>query len=146
MEKQGAFGCLVTGFVFHFISSWSPFVFIYLVVCKCVIHPCFLGFAEMFSSLQWLCFIVSTHLYLYCALYCSFCCFSFLHSLLVWQKPRSNHRIFVVLIFMFCFGACIPTLHLAQRITPTPPREGEPSKWYFFALFVALNNVPKYLF
>ena len=34
---------------FHFVSSWSPVVFTYLVVCKCVIHPCFLTFIVMFS-------------------------------------------------------------------------------------------------
>ena len=36
-------------FFFHFVSSWSPVVCIYLVVCKCVIHPCFLTFVAMFS-------------------------------------------------------------------------------------------------
>ena len=36
-------------FFFHFVSSWSPVVLTYLVVCKCVIRPCFLTFVVMFS-------------------------------------------------------------------------------------------------
>ena len=70
-----------------FVSSWSPFVYIYLVVCKCVIHPCFLGFVVMIFSLLWSCFIVSTNIYLYCVLYVLFCCFSLLYSFFVCQKP-----------------------------------------------------------
>ena len=48
-KKQGFFGCLMCVFFFHFVSSWSPVVLTYLLVCKCVIHPCFLTFVVMFS-------------------------------------------------------------------------------------------------
>ena len=36
-------------FFFYFVSSWSPVILIYLLACKCVIHPCFLTFVVMFS-------------------------------------------------------------------------------------------------
>ena len=51
-KKQGktsVFGCLMCGFFFYIVSSWSPVVLTYLLACKCVIHPCFLTFDVMFS-------------------------------------------------------------------------------------------------
>ena len=41
--------CFLNTFDYHFVSSWSPVVFVYLAVCKCVIHPCFPTFVVMFS-------------------------------------------------------------------------------------------------
>ena len=75
-RKNKVFGGLSRVWFYHFVSSWSPFVFIYFVVCKCVIHPCFLSLLLCFSSLLWLCFIASIHLYLYRVFYFSvvFCC------------------------------------------------------------------------
>ena len=46
---------------------------------------------------------------------------------------------------MFCFGACIPTLPLGPDNNPTRAREEPLQMVFFFALFVALNNVLKYL-
>ena len=50
-EKPGLFWLshVRVFFFFHFVSSWSPVVLTYLLVCKCVIHPCFLTFVVMFS-------------------------------------------------------------------------------------------------
>ena len=84
-----------------------------------------------FPSFRWLCFLVSIHLYFCCVLYFSFSCLSLLSSLLVWQKPRSNHKISQILIVIFCFGACIPTLSLGPDNNPTRPRE-EPLNFFFF--------------
>ena len=146
-EKQAFSGCLVAVFfIFHFVSSWSPFVFIYLVVCKCVINLCFLSFVVMFlffavvvfhcffSSLSLLCSSLFIQLFLFPALgsWCD-------------KKPD---QITEYLKFSFSCSASVPAsthFHFTQIITPTWPRE-EPLKWYSFALFVALNNVLNYLF
>ena len=71
-KNQGFFGCLMCVFFlifFHFVSSSSPVVLAYLLVCKCVIHPCFLTFVVMFSFFAVVvfpCFYSS--LYLLCSL------------------------------------------------------------------------------
>ena len=76
---------------------------------------------------------------LYCVLYFSFCCLSFLHSLFVWQKARSNHR--KPQCLKYCFWCSVLVLaslhfHLAQIITPTRPRE-QPLKMAFVCLFLS---------
>ena len=51
--QQGNKGFLVVlcACFFPFVSSWSPVVLTHLVVCNCVIHPCFLTLVVMFSFL-----------------------------------------------------------------------------------------------
>ena len=47
-KNQGFCGCLRCMFLlFHFVSSWSPVVLIYFLVCKCFIRPCILTFVVM---------------------------------------------------------------------------------------------------
>ena len=137
-EKPGFFGCLMCVFFFP--------IRLLMVTCRLDIPSCLQMFHSslhsyfccyVVPSLRWLCFLVSIHLYLCCALYFSFSCFSLLSSLLVWQKPRSNHKISQILIVIFCFGACIPTLSLGPDNNPTRPRE-EPSKNVVFCCLACL--------
>ena len=112
----------------HLSSSYTllfaivSFILVFLLLLLC------------FPFLRWLCFLVSIHLYL-CCVHFSFSSLSLLSSLLVWQKPRSNHNISEILIFIFCFGACIPTLSLGPDNNPTRHRE-ESLKMLFGALFL----------
>ena len=135
-EKLGfCRGCVVSVF-YHFVSSWSPVVFAYLVVCKCIIHPCFLTLLLCFPSLRWLCFLVSIHLHLCCVLYISFNCLSLLSSLLVWEQPDQMRKYLTILFSCLCFSACIPTLSLRPTNNPTRPRE-VPLEMVYFVLFLA---------
>ena len=59
--------------------------------------------------------------------------------------PRSNHKVSEILISCSASVPASPHFHLAQIITLLGP-EKNPSKWFLFALFVAFNNVLKYLF
>ena len=123
------------------LSSWHTFLFANasFILAILLLLLCF-------PSLRWLCFLVSIHLYLCCALYFSFSCLSLLSSLLVWQQPRSNHKISQILIVIFCFGACIPTLSPGPENNPTRPRE-EPLKMFFCSLASwSISNVLKYRF
>ena len=62
--------------------------------------------------------------------------FTFHSSLLVWQKHRSNHKISQILIVIFCFGACIPTLSLGPDNNPTRPREGTLQLFFLLPCFL----------
>ena len=99
-----------------------------------------------FRSLRWLCFLVSIHLYVCCALYFSFSCLSLLSSLLVQEKPDQMRNYLTILFSCLCFGACIPTLSLGPTNNPARPRE-EPLKMVYFCLVsCSVNTVLKYLF
>ena len=89
------------------LSSWHTFL-----LANVSFILAFLLLMLCFPSFRWLCFLVSIHLYFSCVHYFSFGCLSLLSSLLVGQKPRSNHKISQILIVIFCFGGCIPTLSL----------------------------------
>ena len=68
-DKTGCFLVVSCACVlFHFVSSWSPVVLTYLLVCKCVIHPCFLTFVFMFSFFA---VVVFPCFYSYLSLLCS---------------------------------------------------------------------------
>ena len=146
-KSQGFCGCLrCVVLLFHFVSSWSPVVLIYLLVCKCFIRPCILILAVMLFFLRWFCFLVSIRLYLCCALYFAFGYFSLLSSLLVWQKPRSNHKISQILIVIFCFGACIPTLSLGPDNTLLGQEKNSSKNVFCCLASWSISNVLKYLF
>ena len=115
------------------LSSWHTFL-----LANVSFILAFLLLLLCFPSFRWLCFLVSIHLYFCCVLYFSFSCLSLLSSLLVWQKPRSNHKISQILIVIFCFGACIPTLSLGPDNNPTRPREEPLKKFVFVALMLGL--------
>ena len=101
------------------------------------------------SSLRWLCFLVSIHLYLCCALYFSFSCFSFfffaVFSLGV-TKTQIKSQISQILIVNFCFGVCIPTLSLGPDNNPTRPGEELLKKCFCCLASWSISNVLKYLF
>ena len=62
-----------------------------------------------------------------------------------WTKTRSNHKISQILIVIFCFGACIPTLSLGPDNSPTWPRE-EPLNCFFSCLASwSISKALKYL-
>ena len=133
-KKQGKNCCFWLSCVCFF-----PFRLL-MVICRLHISCCWqtchsslLSYFCCYVILRWFCFLVSIHLYLYCVLYFLFSALSLLYSLLVWQKPRSNHKISEILIFMFCFGACIPTRPLGPDNNPTRARE-EPLQVFVFCL------------
>ena len=102
--------------------------------CCCVFFLCG-GCVSLF-----LCIFIFIVLFTFHSVLC-LCC---ILSLAMTRKNRSNHKISEILIFMFCFGACIPALPLGPDNNPTRARE-EPLQMFIFALFVALNKVLKYL-
>ena len=61
---------------------------------------------------------------------------SSLSSLLVWQKPKSNQKISQILIVIFCFGACIPTLSLGPDNNPYSAKRRTSQKICFFVAFM----------
>ena len=118
---------------FPFVSSWSPVVFTYLVVCKCVIHPRFLLLLlSFFSVVVFPCFCSSLSLLFSVQLFV-FAVFSLgvRKTQIKWEN-----------LSQFCFHACAsvpasPHCHLAQLIILLGP-EKNPSKWFIFALCLAL--------
>ena len=150
-QKTGKNQCFLVvscGFFFSMssphghLSSWHTFL-----LANVSFILAFLLLMLCYPSFRWLCFLVSIHLYFSSVHYFSFGCLSLLSSLLVWQKPRSNQKISQILIVIFCFGACIPTLSLGPDNNPTRPRE-EPLKNCVFCCLYAwsISNVLKYLF
>ena len=137
-KNQGFFVVVSCLFYFHFVSSWSPVVFTYLVVCKCVIHPCFLTFIVMFSFFA---VVVFSCFYSSLCLLCSLLfiqLFVFAVFSLGVRKTQTKWEN----ISQFCFHACAsvpasPHFHLAQLIILLGP-EKNPSKWFIFALFLVL--------
>ena len=106
-KNKGVFGRLVSWCFFsisfphgHLSSSYT------LLFANVLFILAFLLLLLCFSSLRWLCFIVSFRLCLYCALYFSLCCFSFLHSLFVWQKKPD--QITEYLKIWFSCSASVP--------------------------------------
>ena len=134
-KKQGKtrffLGCLMSVFLSissphgHLSSSYTLLFanvpFILLLLC--------------YPSLRWSCFLVSIHFYLCCVLYFSFSCLSWLSSLLVWQKSRSNHKYLKFWFSCSASGLASPHFHLAQIVTLLGP-EKNPSKWYFLPCFL----------
>ena len=131
---------------YHLVSSWSPVVLTYLVVCKCGIRPWFLTLLFCFRSLRWLCF-------LFLFIFMSGVFFNFhtvvcLCCLLSWcdKKPDQMRKYLTILFSCLCFGACIPTLSLGPTNNPTRPREEPLEMVYFCLASCSINNVLKYLF
>ena len=141
MEKQGFFcGCLVSVFFFfissphgHLSSSHTllfanvSFILAFLLLLLC------------FPSLRWLCFLVSFYSFL--SLLCSLL-FIQLFVFAVFSLGARKTQIERENISQFCFHACAsvpasPHFHLAQLIILLSP-EKNPSKWFIFALFLAL--------
>ena len=144
-KKQGKtsfLGCLFPfyflGGVFHVVSLCSGFVFMYLLLCECVIHPCFLSFVAFFL-LWWLCFIVSFQLCFYYVLLLIILFALPAFSLCVTKSQIKSQKaqISEILFLMFCFGACILALSLG-------PQNGD--LFAFVLLLFALHNVLKYQF
>ena len=130
-KRQDFLGCLVSVFIFR---HSSPFVFIYLVVCKCVIHHFFLSFVVMFFLLCCGCASLFLFIFIFIVLFTFHSLF--LYCIISWcDKPRSKHKISEMLIFMFCFGARIPTLLLGPDNDPTWP-ENNPSKCFLPCLLL----------
>ena len=128
-KKQGKTFFLVVSCLFF------PFRLL-MVTCRlhipCLWHMCHSSLLSYFC-----CYFF---LYLYCALYFSFSSLSLLYSFLVRQKPRSNHKISEILIFMFCFGACITTLPLGPDNNPTRAKE-EPLQMVFLGPCLLLSTM-----
>ena len=138
-KNKGFFsGCLVSVFFFHFVSSWSPVVFTYLVVCICVINPCFLIFIVTFlffcggcvscfySSLCLLCSLFFIQLFVFAVF-----------SLGVRKNPDQMRNYLTIFLNDCASLPASPHFHLAQLIILLGP-EKNPSKWFIFALFLVL--------
>ena len=148
--KTRVFLWLSRGFLillfYHFVSSWSPVVLTYLVVCKCGIRPWFLTFLLCFRSLRWMCFLflfifMSGVFFTFHSVRC-LCC------LLSWceKNPDQMRKHLTILFSCLCFSACIPTLSLGPTNNPTRPREEPLEMVYFCLASCSINNVLKYLF
>ena len=137
-KNQGFCGCLRCVFLlFHFVSSWSPVVLIYLLVCKCFIRPCILTFVVMlffFAVVLFPC--VYSSLSLLRSLLCVQLFFFAVFSLGATKNQIKSQNIAKCLIVIFCFGACIPTLSLGPDNNPTRPGEELLKKRFLLPCFL----------
>ena len=141
-KNQGFFGCLMCVFFsisspHGHLSSWHTSLFANVSFILAFLLCCYVfllcgGCVSLFLFIFIFAVLFTCH---------SVVCLC-LSSLLVWQKPRSNHKISEILIFIFCFGACIPTLSLGPDHNPTRARE-EPLKMFFFCCLASwsISNV-----
>ena len=132
MSLSAEFGCLLKclgGGGFHVVSLCLHFVFMYLLLSECVIHPCFLSSVVVFfffAVVVFHCFFPA--LSLFCSLLFILLFVFPAFSLCVTKTQIKSQKtpISEILFLMFCFGACILTLsfgpynnpYSAQRTTP----------------------------
>ena len=131
-KNQCVFGCLMWFFF--------PLYRLLMVTCRLHIPSCLQMCHSSLLSYLW-CYVillsggcVSLFLFIFiCLVFITFhlvvclCCF------LSWcdRNPDQIRKYLQILIVLFCFGGCIPTLSLGPDNNPTRPRE-EPLKKFVF--------------
>ena len=128
------------------VSSWSPFVFIYLGS----LLMCHSSWFSYFGVLSFF-FLVVVLRFLFPSL--SLLCFFTVDAVVSLARilslcDKNPDQITACLRFgfwCFCFGACIFTLSLGPANNPYSAQRTTSQKWYLFTFSFALNNVLEYL-
>ena len=145
-EKQNKVFLVVSCLFFSISSAHGHLSSSYtLLFANVSFIPCFLIFVVtffFFAVVVFACFYSSLSL-LCCLLFIQLSVFA-VFSLGV-TKTRSNDEVSQILIFMFCFGACIPTPSLGPDNNPIQPREEPLQMVCFLPCLLFFSNVLKYL-